>query len=166
MAIAARQLNMDVPISLGVLLAVGMSLVETAHHATHAYFDSAVMLLFFLLIGRYFEQMMRRKTRSVAANIAALRAETALRIMPDGALRQVPIAAVSAGDRVMVRPGERVAVDGVIVAGRSALDQSLVTGETLPQEVGPGDAVYAGTLNTSGNLTVEVRAAARGTLLD
>jgi Cu2+-exporting ATPase len=166
MAIAARQLNMDVPISLGVLLAVGMSLVETAHHATHAYFDSAVMLLFFLLIGRYFEQLMRRKTRSVAANIAALRAETAVRIMPDGTLRQVPIAAVSAGEKVLVRPGERVAVDGVIVAGRSALDQSLVTGETLPQEVGPGDAVYAGTLNTSGSLTVEVRAAARGTLLD
>ncbi|MBY0363112.1 MAG: cadmium-translocating P-type ATPase [Phreatobacter sp.] len=166
MALAARQLNMDVPISLGVLLAVGMSLVETANHATHAYFDSAVMLLFFLLIGRYFEQMMRRKTRTVAANIAALKAETAVKIMPDGALRQMPIAAIQAGDRVMVRPGERVAVDGLIVAGRSALDQSLVTGETLPQEVGPGDAIYAGTLNTSGMLTVEVRAAARGTLLD
>ncbi|MDP2800765.1 MAG: heavy metal translocating P-type ATPase [Phreatobacter sp.] len=166
MALAARQLNMDVPISLGVLLAVGMSLVETANHATHAYFDSAVMLLFFLLIGRYFEQLMRRKTRTVAANIAALKAETAVKIMPDGALRQMPIAAILAGDRVMVRPGERVAVDGLIVAGRSALDQSLVTGETLPQEVGPGDAIYAGTLNTSGMLTVEVRAAARGTLLD
>ncbi len=135
MAIAARQLNMDVPISLGVLLAVGMSLVETAHHGTHAYFDSAVMLLFFLLAGRYFEQLMRRKTRAVAGNIAALKAETAVKLMPDGALRQVPIAAVAAGDRVLVRPGERVSVDGLVVEGRSSLDQSLVTGETLPQEV-------------------------------
>ena len=166
MALAARQLNMDVPISLGVLLAVGMSLVETWNHATHAYFDSAVMLLFFLLTGRYFEQLMRRKTRAVAANIAALKAETALKISADGALRQVPIAAIAAGDLVMVRPGERVSVDGVIVEGHSSLDQSLVTGETLPQAVAPGDSVYAGTLNTSGTLKVEVRAAARGTLLD
>ncbi len=166
MAIAARQLNMDVPISLGVLLAVGMSLVETAHHGTHAYFDSAVMLLFFLLAGRYFEQLMRRKTRAVAGNIAALKAETAVKLMPDGALRQVPIAAVAAGDRVLVRPGERVSVDGLVVDGRSSLDQSLVTGETLPQEVTAGDAVYAGTLNLSGALTIEVRAAAKGTLLD
>jgi Cu2+-exporting ATPase len=166
MAIAARQLNMDVPISLGVLLAVGMSLVETAHHGTHAYFDSAVMLLFFLLAGRYFEQLMRRKTRAVAGNIAALKAETAVKLMPDGALRQVPIAAVAIGDRVLVRPGERVSVDGLVVDGRSSLDQSLVTGETLPQEIAAGDAVYAGTLNLSGVLTIEVRAAAKGTLLD
>ncbi len=166
MALAARQLNMDVPISLGVLLAVGMSLVETWNHATHAYFDSAVMLLFFLLTGRYFEQLMRRKTRAVAANIAALKAETALKILPDGAVRQVPIAAIVAGDVVMVRPGERVSVDGLIIEGHSSLDQSLVTGETLPQAVAPGDSVYAGTLNTSGVLKVEVKAAARGTLLD
>jgi len=166
MALAARQLNMDVPISLGVLLAVGMSLVETWNHATHAYFDSAVMLLFFLLTGRYFEQLMRRKTRAVAANIAALKAETALKILPDGSLRQVPIAAVAARDMVLVRPGERVSVDGLIIEGHSSLDQSLVTGETLPQAVAPGDSVYAGTLNTSGTLKVEVKAAARGTLLD
>lgn len=166
MAIAARQLNMDVPISLGVLLAVGMSLVETAHHGTHAYFDSAVMLLFFLLAGRYFEQLMRRKTRAVAGNIAALKAETAVKLLPDGALRQVPIAAVVAGDRVLVRPGERVSVDGLVLDGRSSLDQSLVTGETLPQEVAAGDTVYAGTLNLVGPLTIEVRAAAKGTLLD
>ena len=165
-ALAAGQLNMDVPISLGVLLAVGLSLAETWNHGTHAYFDSAVMLLFFLLTGRYCEQLMRRKTSSVAANLAALKAETALKVMTDGALRQVPIAAVAAGDIVLVRPGERIAVDGVITAGTSAIDQSLVTGETLPQTVAPGDPVFAGTTNLSGMLRVTVRAAARGTLLD
>jgi Cu2+-exporting ATPase len=165
-ALARGQLNMDVPISLGVLLAVGMSLVETWHHGTHAYFDSAVMLLFFLLTGRYCEQLMRRKTSSVAANLAALKAETALKIMPDGSLRQMPIGAVAVGDTVLVRPGERIAVDGVVTAGHSALDQSLVTGETQPQEVAPGDAVFAGTTNLSGLVRVQVTAAAAGTLLD
>jgi Cu2+-exporting ATPase len=165
-ALAARQLNMDVPISLGVLLAVGLSLAETWNHGTHAYFDSAVMLLFFLLTGRYCEQLMRRKTSSVAANLAALKAETALKIMADGTLRQVPIGAVVAGDTVLVRAGERIAVDGVISGGASAIDQSLVTGETLPQDVQPGDPVFAGTMNLSGMLRVNVKAAARGTLLD
>ncbi|MFN3855197.1 MAG: heavy metal translocating P-type ATPase [Phreatobacter sp.] len=165
-ALAARELNMDVPISLGVLLAVGMSLAETWRSATHAYFDSAVMLLFFLLTGRYLEQLMRRKTRAVAANIAALKAETAVKILEDGTLRQVPIAAITAGDRVLVRPGERISVDGMVIEGCSEIDQSLVTGETLPATVGPGRPVYAGTLNSSGALTVAVTAAARGTLLD
>jgi Cu2+-exporting ATPase len=165
-ALASGQLNMDVPISLGVLLAVGMSLVETWHHGTHAYFDSAVMLLFFLLTGRYCEQLMRRKTSAVAANIAALKAETVLKAMPDGALRQVPLGAVAPGDLVLVRPGERIAVDGVVAAGRSELDQSLVTGETRPHAVGAGDPVFAGTTNLSGLLRVTVTAATAGTLLD
>ena len=71
-ALKSRSLNMDVPISLGVILALGMSLVETANHAEHAYFDSAIMLLFFLLVGRALDHAMRRKTRAVAGNLAAL----------------------------------------------------------------------------------------------
>ena len=71
---SARPLNMDVPISLGVILALGMSLIETANHAEHAYFDSAIMLLFFLLVGRALDHAMRRKTRAVAGNLAALKA--------------------------------------------------------------------------------------------
>jgi Cu2+-exporting ATPase len=90
-AIRARALNMDVPISLGVLLALGISLAETINHAEHAYFDSAVMLLFFLLCGRYLEHAMRRRTRAVAGNLAALKAETAHRLHASGELVQVPI---------------------------------------------------------------------------
>ena len=78
-ALRTRQVNMDVPISIGVILALGMSLVETATHAEHAYFDSAIMLLFFLLCGRYLDHAMQRKTRAVAGNLAALKAETAHR---------------------------------------------------------------------------------------
>ena len=81
---ARGRVNMDVPISLGVMLALGMSVVETANHAEHAYFDSAVMLLFFLLCGRYLDHAMRRKTRAVAGNLAALKAEVAHRFDDDG----------------------------------------------------------------------------------
>jgi P-type Cu2+ transporter len=165
-AIAARRLNMDVPITLGVLLALGMSVVETLHHASHAYFDSALMLLTFLLVGRTLEQAMRRRTRAVAGNLAALRAETVTKFVSATELSEVPVASVSPGDLVLVRPGERIAVDGVVTEGRSEIDQSLVTGETLPVNAVKGSTIYAGTLNISGTLRVTVSAAARGTLLD
>ncbi len=80
-ALRSRQVNMDVPISLGIVLALGMSLYETAHHAEHAYFDSAVMLIFFLLCGRVLDQIVRRRTRTVAGNLAALKADVAYRLL-------------------------------------------------------------------------------------
>src|SRR5215470_13634645 len=164
--LAARRLNMDVPITLGVLLALAMSVFETLGHAEHAYFDSAIMLIAFLLGGRYLDQNMRRRTRAFAGNLAALRAETAVKFVGNGEIREVPIASIRPGDLVLVRPGERIAVDGVIAEGRSDIDQSLITGETAHMAVGKGAAVYAGTMNVSGTLRVEVRAAAAGTLLD
>ncbi len=164
-ALRARAVNMDVPISLGVILALGMSLVETMNHAEHAYFDSAVMLLFFLLIGRYLERMMRRKTRAVASNLAALKAETAAKFVSETEIRTVPVAALGVGDIVLVRPGERISVDGLVIDGASEVDSSLVTGETRPLAVGPGQDVYAGTLNLGAALKIEVRAAEAGTLL-
>jgi P-type Cu2+ transporter len=165
-AIRARQLNMDVPISLGVLLAVGMSIVETAGHAQHAYFDSAVMLLFFLLCGRYLDHAMRRKTRAVAGNLAALKAEVAHRFEAGGEVVTVPIAALAPGDRLLVRPGERVPADGSVISGVSEIDESLVTGETANKKVLAGTTIYAGSINYSGALTMRVRAAGAGTLLD
>jgi len=165
-ALQARSLNMDVPITLGVLLALAMSVFETLGHAEHAYFDSAIMLLTFLLAGRYLDQNMRRRTRALAGNLAALRAETAVKFVGDGEIREVPIASIHPGDLVLVRPGERVAIDGVVTEGRSDVDQSLITGETAHVSVGKGAAVYAGTMNVTGTLQVEVRAAAAGTLLD
>jgi len=165
-ALQARSLNMDVPITLGVLLALAMSVFETLGHAEHAYFDSAIMLLTFLLAGRYLDQNMRRRTRALAGNLAALRAETAVKFVGDGEIREVPIASIHPGDLVLVRPGERVAIDGVVTEGRSDVDQSLITGETAHVPAGKGAAVYAGTMNVTGTLQVEVRAAAAGTLLD
>jgi len=165
-ALKARTFNMDVPISLGVLLAIGLSVVQTLQHATEAYFDSAVMLLLFLLAGRYLDQRMRRRTRDVATNLAAMRAERAVKLFEGGEAREVPIAAIAPDDLVLVRAGERVAVDGVVEDGRSDVDQSLVTGETSPAPVATGAQVYAGSLNLTGALRVRVAKAATGTLLD
>ena len=86
-ALRARHVNMDVPITLGILLALVMSVVETLNHGEHAYFDSAVMLIFFLLVGRYLDQAMRHKTRAVAGNLAALKAETAFKYVSDKEVR-------------------------------------------------------------------------------
>ena len=123
-ALKARTTNMDVPITIGVTLALAMSLVETANHAQSAYFDSAIMLLFFLLVGRTLDHAMRRKTRAVAGNLAALKAETAHRFAGD-VLVSVPVAALKAGDRVLVKPGERVPADGVVLGGSSEIDDSV-----------------------------------------
>src|SRR5579871_3212766 len=158
-AIKAGGVNMDVPISIGVILALGMSVVETINHAEHAYFDAAIMLLTFLLVGRFLDQNMRRRTRAVAANLAALKAETATKFVHGDDVSVVPVAAIAPGDVVLLRPGERSAVDGTVIEGTSQLDQSLITGETLHATAGPGSAVYAGSLNISGSLRVRVSAA-------
>lgn len=164
-ALRARSVNMDVPISIGIVLALAMSLIETASHAEHAYFDAAIMLIAFLLAGRYLDQNMRRRTRAFAGNLAALKAETATKFVDGDEIQTVPVAAIRPGDIVLLRPGERSAVDGSVISGRSEIDQSLITGETLPITAVPGSAVYAGTLVRSGALRVRVSAASEGTLL-
>jgi P-type Cu2+ transporter len=164
-SIRARSLGMDVPISLGVTLAVGISIFETMNSAHHAYFDSATMLLTFLLAGRVLDQIMRRKTRAVAGNLLALRGDTARRIDADGGVTEIPILAVKAGDLLQIRPGDRVPVDGVVIDGMSDVDASLVTGETAREPVGEGAQVHSGTLNLTGALMVRAVAAAENSLV-
>ncbi len=164
-ALRTGNVNMDVPISIGVTLALVMSVAETLRHAEHTYFDAAIMLLTFLLVGRYLDQSMRLKTRAVAGNLAALKAETATRLTGAGEISEVPVAAIRPGDIVLLRPGERCAVDGTVIEGRSEIDQSLITGETLYAAAEQGTAVYAGSLNVSGTLRVRVSAASEATLL-
>jgi len=164
-ALRSRNVNMDVPISVGVLLALGMSVVETIRHAEHTYFDAAIMLLTFLLVGRYLDQTMRRRTRAFAGNLAALKAETATKFVGADEIRELPVAAIYPGDIVLLRPGERCAVDGTVIAGRSEVDQSLITGETKYVTADHGTAIYAGSLNITGTLRVRVSAASEATLL-
>jgi len=165
-ALRTRQLNMDVPITVGVTLALALSLYETATHSVHAYFDSALMLLFFLLCGRYLDLAMRRKTKVLAGNLASFKAEFAHRLDGNGELTRLPVSGLLPGDRVLVRPGELIPADGTILTGSSAIDESLVTGETAPRAIAPGAMVYAGSINGSGALTLKVVAAGAGTLVD
>ena len=163
-ALRSRTLNMDVPISLGVILALAMSLVETANDANNAYFDFALMLLFFLLVGRTLDHAMRRKTRD-CRKPGALKAETAHRFTGDE-LVSVPVATLKAGDRLLVKPGERVPADGTVLRGNSEIDESIVTGETVRRRIGPGNMVYAGCTNYSGAITLQVTAAGGSSLID
>ena len=165
-ALRKGSVNMDVPITLGIVLALGLSVYETVNHAHHAYFDSAVALLFFLLCGRYLEQAMRARTRTVAGNLAAYRAETAHKLDQKNQLVEVPAAALKPGDLIVARPGDRIAADGTVVEGTSEIDESLVTGETTPRAMAPGGMVYAGSTNMFGALTVRITAAGENTLLD
>jgi Cu2+-exporting ATPase len=146
--------NMDVPISIGVLLAFGMSLYQTAQHAEHAYFDAAISLLFFLLVGRTLDHAMRERTRTVVRNLGRLGARGASVVEEGGALRYRPVAEIEPGMVLLLASGERVPVDARVVEGRSDMDVSLVSGESRPQAVGEGDFLQAGTLNLGGDLRI------------
>ncbi|MFN0044804.1 MAG: heavy metal translocating P-type ATPase [Alphaproteobacteria bacterium] len=164
-ALSHRRTNMDVPISVGVLLTSGMSLFETVRGGPHIYFDSALALLFFLLVGRYLDRRARGQARDAAARLLALSASSATMLDAAGRGAVVPIERVRPGDLVLVAPGERVPVDGRVRAGESELDTSLITGETLPCAAGPGAAVHAGMLNLGGALTIVATAIGPDTLL-
>ena len=144
-ALRARSVNMDVPISLGVMLALGMSMLQTLAHQRVAYFDSALMLLMFLLAGRYLDQRMRRRTRDFAVNLSAIRADRAVKLFDDGEARETPIAAIEPGDLVLVRAGERIAVDGD-GRGRTLGDRPEPRDrrDGAGRRSSPGAPVYAG----------------------
>ena len=157
--------NMEVPISLAVLLAAGMSLFQTIEGNPHTYFDSAITLLFFLLIGRYLDRRARGRARSAVSHLMVMQA-TAVTVLDDqGKGRAIAPQQVSAGMTVLVAAGERIPVDGVISDGRSDLDTALITGESLPQPSDVGDKVFAGTVNLTGPLRLEVSAVGEETLL-
>ena len=154
------RLGMDFPISLALVLASTISLFETIKSGHHAYFDAAVMLCFFLLLGRYLDHRTRAVARSAAEELAALEVPRAV-VLVDGAEVVRVISEVAVGDLVRVRPGGRMPVDGVVEAGASEVDRSLLTGESLPVFVGPGTVVAAGEVNLTGPLEVRVTAAGR-----
>ncbi|MGQ9368122.1 heavy metal translocating P-type ATPase [Azospirillum sp. ST 5-10] len=164
-ALARRRTNMDVPITLGVVLATSMSLFETVNSGAHAYFDGAVMLLFFLLIGRYLDQRARGRARSAAEQLLGLQATAVTVLQPDGRTAIVPPERVAPGATVLIAVGERIPVDGRVADGVSDLDTSLITGESVPGAVRPGDGVFAGMLNLTAPLRLTVTAVGEGTLL-
>jgi len=156
---------MDVPISLGIALATGMSLFQTFRGSHQVYFDAAIMLTFFLLIGRYLDEHVRLKARGAAENLIGLKSLTATVIGDDGSARRMAARALTPGMRVQVAAGERVPVDGRILEGESEIDESLITGETLPRWARPGADVHAGTVNMTRAVTVQATATDDSTLL-
>lgn len=163
-ALRGGRLGMDVPISLALILATAISLYETTQSGRHAYFDAAVMLCFFLLIGRYLDHRTRAIARSAAAELTALEVPRANLVVGE-AEQAVPVAQLVAGDLIRVRAGGRIPADGEVVEGRSETDRSLLTGETLPVIAQPGTLLSAGEVNLSGPLTLRVIAAGRDSSL-
>ena len=163
-SLRARRLGMDVPISLAIILASGISVYETMHSGHHAYFDAAVMLTFFLLVGRYLDYRTRAVARSAAEELAALEVPRAT-VLRDGAEVVVPVGDLVPGDLVRIRPGARVPADGEVIEGTSEMDRSVLTGESLPVWAGPGVTLSTGEVNLTGPLTLRVTAAGRDSSL-
>lgn len=164
-ALRAGTTNMDVPISLAVILASVMSIHQTMQNAQHAYFDASITLLFFLLVGRYLDRRARAKARSAATHLLGLQAQAATIIDEDGSYRSARIADIKPGMTILATQGERIPVDGDVITGTSDIDTALVTGETMPKLASPGTAVFAGTMNLSAPLTIRATVAADRTLL-
>jgi Cu2+-exporting ATPase len=146
--------NMDVPISIGVLLAFGMSLYDTTQHGPYAYFDASISLLFFLLIGRTLDYMMRERARLAVKGLAQLAARGARVLQADGKQVYLPVSEIQANMTIMLAAGERVPVDATVTKGTSELDVSLVSGEQTPAAATVGTVLRAGTLNLTGPLTI------------
>jgi Cu2+-exporting ATPase len=163
-ALRVGRLNMDVPISLAILLAAGMSLYETLNSGEHAYFDAALSLTFFLLIGRYMDHRTRSAARSAAKELTALEVHTAER-MRDGRTQTVSVADLAMGDIVMVPSGARVPVDGTLITGSALLDRSILTGETAAITAAAGNDLQAGEINLSAPFQMRATAVGADTSL-
>ncbi len=164
-ALRHRRTNMDVPISLGVLLVSVMSLYETVTHGAHAYFDGAVMLLFFLLCGRWLDSVMRDRARGGVTALLRNMGTGAMVFRHERSTHWVDATALEPDMVMLVAAGERLAADGIVANGSSSIDLSLLTGESAPQAVRPGDVVHAGTLNLDAPLKVRVTAAGTDTAI-
>lgn len=164
-ALRAGRTNMDVPISLGVVLAAGISLFETIRSGPHAYFDSAITLLFFLLIGRVLDLRARGRARSAVEHLLAIAAQQTAVVHADGRIQRVAADAVVVGDTILVATGERITVDGTVLEGISSVDKSIIDGESLPMPVAPRTPVLAGMVNLAAPLHVSVTAVGDRTFL-
>ena len=157
--------NMDVPISIGITLAFGLSLYDTLHHGHQAYFDAATSLIFFLLIGRTLDHAMRQRARGVIGSLLRLSPRGATVERSDGSRDYLPIGEIEPGMTIILAVGDRVPVDGRIVSGTSSLDCALATGESMPVAVAAGSFVQAGALNLGAPVRFIATAHARDSFL-
>jgi Cu+-exporting ATPase len=176
-SIAGRSLNMFTLIALGVTVAYAFSVaaalapelfpasMRNAHGEVGTYFEAAAVIVTLVLLGQVLELKARSRTSAAIRELLKLAPNVARRVRSDGADEDVPIEVLKVGDRLRIRPGERVPVDGAVVEGTSAIDESMLTGEPLPVTKRPGDKVVGGTLNGTGSLVMEARAVGAETML-
>src|SRR6266545_4211137 len=151
-ALRSRVLNMSVLVSLGILVSYLFSVGLTVFApGTETFYEAAVMLAVFLLFGHWMEMKARRGSSDSVRKLLDLAPQTAT-VERDGRQIELPVAEVQVGDVVVLKPGDKVPVDGEVIDGSSSIDESMVTGESLPVEKGPRDSVIAGTINQSGSL--------------
>ncbi len=170
-AVRARTGNMDLLVSLGTLAAYGLSLylwleggLGHGGHEAHLYFEAAAVVIALVLLGKWLEARAKRQTSEAIRLLAALRPDSAA-VLRDGRLTELPIDEVRLGDVVVVRGGDRVPVDGLIRAGSTSVDESMLTGESLPVDKTVGDKVTAGSINVNGRIEVETTAVGAETML-
>lgn len=159
-----RQLGMDVPVSLAIAAAFTASAAATALGTGEVYFDSVTMFTFFLLAGRFLEMGARHRAGQAAEELVRLLPATATRLSDAGDER-VPVADLAPGDRVLVRPGESIPADGRVLEGTSSVDESLLTGESLPRLRQPGDPLVGGTVNSESPLIMAIENVGEQTVL-
>jgi len=164
-AVRVGKTNMDVPISIGIILATALSLYETMQSGQHAYFDASTSLLFFLLIGRTLDHLMRERARSAITGLARLQPRGATRIHDDGRREYLRLDEITPGMRLELRAGERVPVDATVVSGDGAFDYSIITGETAPQFIASGGEVVAGANNLGGPVQLRAERASTDSFL-
>lgn len=164
-AIRSGRTNMDVPITIGIVLAFLLSFYDTVFSGDRVYYDAVASLIFFLLIGRTLDHAMRERARTAVKGLARLAPAGALVLDAEGGPAYLPLAELRPGMTVSVPPGERIPVDGEVISGDSALDRSLLTGESLAEAVGPGQPVPAGALNLSAPLVLRATADEQGSTL-
>ena len=166
-ALRNRSTNMDVLVALGISAAWGYSLLALfgllGPHA-HNFFETGAMLITFIRCGKWLEARARGRASRALRELLTLQPDTA-RLLRDGVESEVPTRTLQVGDLILVKPGERIAVDGVIVSGEGAIDEAMLTGEAAPVAKGPGERVSGATINRSGLLTIRATAVGAGTVL-
>lgn len=164
-ALSARRLNMDVPISLAIILALGMSIYESMTNGAEAYFDAAVTLLFFLLIGRYLDYLMREKARNAVKQLSMAMSRGSILIYDDGTEDYIELQDIKPGMKLRIKSGERMPVDCEIHSGETDIDRSLVNGESMSAYVKKGDELEAGVLNLTSPIEVVARSTSETSFL-
>jgi Cu+-exporting ATPase len=172
-ALRHHSADMNTLVSIGILAAwvystvtlVTSSLAEHSHEVPHLYFEAAAAIVSFVLLGKLLETRARKRLSDAVRGLVSLVPKIARRIGPDGQLYEVDVTDLVVGDRVRVRPGERIPTDGKVVRGHSAVDEAMLTGESLPVDKMPGAMVFGGTLNQSGTLLFEVTRTGNDTAL-